>query len=377
MTVQVANVELSTEFKFFGAYAEAGCSVGRVVESDRSGSGPLAQYVLDKDVALALVLGDVRLQPQRVLVNRNQLLVGNDVHSLLRYVLHIAAEQQWGTHYAPDAEMRFLFGVAQTQTVLPERRRLDVVAYREHIHIVVMPVRSVCGKIKVLADYVFDGGPYRPDVTGDSPRISYLIHPGPRIVPAADVYLYRLTGHAVYDFPDACVALGLIQPEVAAAAVVYLDEVEVPFVEIPLRVGNIVSVKSGSESVQVVVVARTAGVMACIRVDSRLEAEGMYAVNKLSHPFTALRKALRVGNHTAEGVPVAEESVIDVDEAVTGVKQPFFFHQFCLMGDDGVRDIDHIGIPGTPSHHRRLDGSRPARTSVNGGNEHDDGRSQQ
>ena len=65
--------------------------------------------------------------------------------------------------------MRFLFGVAQTQAILPERRRLDVVAYREHIHIVVMPVGSVCGKIKVLADYVFDGGPYRPDVTGDSP----------------------------------------------------------------------------------------------------------------------------------------------------------------------------------------------------------------
>ena len=31
VTVQVANVELSLEFKFFGAYAEAGCSVGGVV----------------------------------------------------------------------------------------------------------------------------------------------------------------------------------------------------------------------------------------------------------------------------------------------------------------------------------------------------------
>ena len=80
------------------------------------------------------------------------------------------------------------------------------------------------------------------------------------------------------------------------------------------------SVKSGSESVQVVVVARTAGVMACIRVDSCLETEGVYAVNKLSHPFAAFREALRMGNHTAERVPVAEESVIDVDEAVTGVK---------------------------------------------------------
>ena len=93
------------------------------------------------------MLGYVCLEPQGVLVDGNQFPVGNDVHCLLRQILQIAAQQQRRTHYAPNAEMGLLFRVAESEPVLPEWGRLDVVADCEHIHIIVMAVGSIGGKI--------------------------------------------------------------------------------------------------------------------------------------------------------------------------------------------------------------------------------------
>ena len=102
------------------------------------------------------MLGYVCLEPQGVLVDGNQFPVGNDVHRLLRDVLDVTAQEQRGTHNAPYPEMSLFFSVAESQAILPERRRLDVVAHCQHIHIIVMAVGGVCRKIEILPDNVFD-----------------------------------------------------------------------------------------------------------------------------------------------------------------------------------------------------------------------------
>ena len=156
VAVQVAHLEPAFEFQLSGIHVEMRCAVGRVIQGHRPCPGPFFQYVLDKDIALAFMLGYVCLEPQGVLVDGNQFPVGNDVHRLLRDVLDVTAQEQRGTHNAPYPEMSLFFSVAESQAILPERRRLDVVAHCQHIHIIVMSAGGVCRKIEILPDNVFD-----------------------------------------------------------------------------------------------------------------------------------------------------------------------------------------------------------------------------
>ena len=62
-------------------------------------------------------------------------------------------------------------------------------------------------------------------------------------------------GHAV-DYPaDFTVSLLRVELQVLAAAIVQLYEIEVPFIEISLRIHHIVAVETGTEAVEVVIVA--------------------------------------------------------------------------------------------------------------------------
>ena len=241
--------------------------------------------------------------------------------------------------------MSLLLGVTQSQTVFPERGRLDVVADSQHIHIIVAAVRGVGREIEVLVHYVLDGRPDRAYVSGNSPRITDTADPGTRIVPSADVHLYRSSGHAVDDLPDAGVAFLHVHTQVTAAAVVNLYEIEIPLVEIPFGVLNLVLPQSGSQAVEVVVVARTAGVVAGIGIYAGLQTFGVDVVHKFTHTCAAFREALSVRHHKAGGVTLSEEAVVDVYKVVAGFQKTLLQHQVGLMSQDGVGNIHHIGVP--------------------------------
>ena len=62
-------------------------------------------------------------------------------------------------------------------------------------------------------------------------------------------------GHAVNNPADFTVSLLRVELQVLPSAVVQLDEIEVPFIEISLRIHHIVAVETGTEAVEVVIVA--------------------------------------------------------------------------------------------------------------------------
>ena len=95
----------------------------------------------------------------------------------------------------------------------------------------------------------------RAYVAGNPPRFADLVHPGPRVVPAADVHPDWFRGHAVNHLADTGVASGYVQSQVASSTVVDFDEVEIPLVEISFGILGIVPVEPRPETVQVFVVA--------------------------------------------------------------------------------------------------------------------------
>ena len=102
------------------------------------------------------MLDYVGLETKPVLIDGDELRVGDDVHCLLRDVLNVASKEKRRAHDAPDSEVCLLFGVAQAETFFPERGRLDVVAYGQHVHVIVVAVSGVGREVEVLSDNVFD-----------------------------------------------------------------------------------------------------------------------------------------------------------------------------------------------------------------------------
>ena len=137
--------------------------------------------------------------------------------------------------------MSLLFGIAQSQPFLPEkRRRLYAVAQGEHVHVVVVPLTRIGRKVEVS---LHDGCHRRPHgtyVPGHSPGVGNLLGPCPGKVPSADVDVDMPPGHAVNHMTNPFVAFLFVEVEVKAPAVVNLDEVEVPVVEVLVRVLHVV-----------------------------------------------------------------------------------------------------------------------------------------
>ena len=154
--VKVTDRESACHLDFLRGQCEPHGGVGRIVESHSAGVAPFLENVLGEDVGLTDVLDYVGLKAEPVLVDGDELGVGDDFHCLLRDVFNVAAQQKRRTHDAPDAEMGLLLGIAQAESLLPERGRLDVVADGQHIHVVVVAVSGVGREVEILSDNVFD-----------------------------------------------------------------------------------------------------------------------------------------------------------------------------------------------------------------------------
>ncbi len=103
----------------------------------------------------------------------------------------------------------------------------------------------------------------------------------------------------------------------------------------------------------VVVPERSARVASGIGVYPGFQTELVDVVN---HRLQSLGKAFGVGDQLSCGVAASEIAVVDVDETVAEGVEPKFRQRIGLTADQTVADIDAVGVPGTPSHHRRLCG---------------------
>ena len=126
----------------------------------------------------------------------------------------------------------------------------------------------------------------RPDgtyVPRNPPRVCKLLNPCPRIIPAAYIDVDVPARHTVNHLTDFLIAVPFLKTAINATAVVNLDEVEVPVVEILVSVLNIVHPETRTNSVQVLVVARPAGVVSGVGIDSGLQAERVDVVGDGAH----------------------------------------------------------------------------------------------
>ena len=112
------------------------------------------------------------------------------------------------------------------------------------------------------------------------------------------------------------VPLFLVEPEFLCSAIVDLDIVEIPFVEIQVYILPVMSEHPSCLSVYVPVVHRAAGFRSCIGIYPCFKSAGMDIVH---YRFQSRRESRGVRDHCPVSVPVAEKAVIDVDIPVPAV----------------------------------------------------------
>ena len=105
---------------------------------------------------------------------------------------------------------------------------------------------------------------------------------------------------------------------------------------------DIMTVQTGADSVRIVIVDGSAGIVPGIRIYARLHPERM---DMVSHRLHAPGEPVRMAIHPAVGSAEAEEAVIDVHVVVSGIVQPRGHEQVGLLHDRGIRYVYHEGIP--------------------------------
>ena len=129
-----------------------------------------------------------------------------------------------------------------------------VISHREHIHIVVVSAAGISREIEILADNISYGVPHGAYVAAYSPRIGDTAHPCAGIAPSADVEVHFLARYAVDNIAYGGVSCLFVEFQFLTAAVVNLDEIEVPICKISSGISHIVAIHAGAYAVNIFIV---------------------------------------------------------------------------------------------------------------------------
>ena len=168
------------------------------------------------------------------------------------------------------------------------------------------------------------------------------------IGPAADVEHDVLLAAVADGIRDFRVLRALVEPHVVAAAIVNLDEVEVPVAEVELAVLLLMACEAHADAPGMAV-ARAAGVVARVAVDACLQAERVDVVDECAH---ARGEELRVQAQVAVLAAAVPVAVVDVHILESSLLQSAVVHGVGLLADELFVDVQGKRVPRTPAHGR-------------------------
>ena len=320
----------------FGDIVPVEVEVPRGVAAVEEANRPLVIFELfHPDLSVAESHGEMGLDAQRVLVNGDDVLVGEDTPGVLAHVVEVVACHEGCGQHAPHREVALVFDGVHS-----------AVAHFQHVGVV--PVTRAVIRIEVLhqvddvdhavAAPVFFSVPEVDDVAGGPPEVADALSPFPGFgaSPLAD---------AEHDGAS-CLLQCLAHHGVGGLGVRATVVAEVVF--------QVIDACASIEQCILVFVAHAprpsgAGMGTHAGIDAELKAFG---VDVVGHVFHAVGEAFGVADDVAVGVAVDLPAVIDDDILVAGV-----FHargHECVSGlhQQLFADVAAKAVPAVPSHGR-------------------------
>ena len=127
-----------------------------------------------------------------------------------------------------------------------------------------------------------------------------------------------------------------------------LNEVEAEFLEEEVGVLLVVAIEPHALADDIAIEHAAAGVAPGIGVDAGLE---VLAVDVVHEPFQAVGEALGVDEElTRLCVAPSEVAVVDIDIGIATATQALRDHRIGLLANQGLADVDAVGVPGGPPH---------------------------
>ena len=294
-----------------------------------------------KHIAIVDIVHYIGLLADGILVDGNEITVGQELQSVVLDACHIAADEQRRVHRTPHTEVRLILFCRHAASHL------------KHIHVVVVPTMAVCGQRQVLPNDASHRFPGIGDVGGRTPRGSHVAHPRAWIVPPAHVEPHLAPG-ILDGLADGRIAFLLAEPEAfavlsgIATAEVDLDEVEVQIFEEVVTVLLVVLIESRSVLLFLPAVVSGAGVVSGIGVDARLQSE---PVDIVHHGFQSAWETVLVDDELSRGlVTTTLEAIVDIDVGISRSLQALVGHSLGLALDERRVDLGSKCVPRAPSH---------------------------
>ena len=132
-----------------------------------------------------------------------------------------------------------------------------------------------------------------------------------------------------------------VESHVSTSAVVHLDEVEVPVAEVELAVLILMTSEAHSETPRMTV-ARSARVVACIAIDTRLQTQRVDVIYQSTH---AVRKQLRVQTQMTVFTTTVPVAVVDIHILVSCLLQTSVVHCIGLLANQLFVDVQSERVP--------------------------------
>src|SRR5581483_11968899 len=267
------------------------------------------------------------LSAQGVLVDGDDVLVGQDAQGLAGGVGDVGAGDQGGGHLGPEGELGLLLGGAHA------------VADLEHVRVVPVSGSGVGGQAHVAVEDGEHAGVGGVDVAGGAPGVADVRAPGPYVLlaPAAQG---EQDGAAGGREGVAHGAVAGLRGDAGVVAVVVLEVVHAPGGE-AVGVGALVAEAAGVAG---------AGLCAGVLVDAQFQAEGVHVGGGAGD---AVGELGRVRHQLPGGVAVLQKpAVVDVDVLVAGGLHPVVVHGQGGGLDQRLGDVTAVRVPVVEPHLR-------------------------
>ena len=127
-------------------------------------------------------------------------------------------------------------------------------AHFQHIHVIIMSLTGISGKIKILLYDMFYRTPTRTDIRTDTPRTCHILRPSTGESPTTDINGNIRTSCILDSLANSGITFLFFKSQLLGTTIIYLDKIIIPLFQIKIHVLLLMSIKAGTYSVSVIII---------------------------------------------------------------------------------------------------------------------------
>ena len=124
----------------------------------------------------------------------------------------------------------------------------------KHIHVIIMSLTGISGKITILLYDMFYRTPTRTDIRTDTPGTCHILRQSTGESPTTDIDGNIRTSGIPDSLTNSGITFLFFKSQFLGATIIYLDEIIIPLFQIEVHILLFMSIKAGTYSVSIIII---------------------------------------------------------------------------------------------------------------------------